>query len=92
MEEINELNNKLDLLLKQHKVLKAEKLKLEARLEEGEQKMLEQQERIAGLEQRVMLRHLEANAALKDGEKIALRAELDAVLEGIEQMLQTLHD
>lgn len=91
MDAIDQLNKKVDMLLKKHTASLAENERLRAIIE-GQNKVIQSlNKKTAALESSMAGVHLGRSAAT-DEEKAQMRKQLDMVIAEIDKILNTLND
>lgn len=91
MEVLNELNGKVNLLLKRYAVLEAENKKLKATIDALTDKEKQMVAHITSLEDKMVSVNLNGTVT-DDGEKAEMRKQLDILIEDIDRILKTLND
>lgn len=91
MEVLNELNGKVNLLLKRYTALEAENKKLKATIEALSDKEKQMVAHIASLEDKMVSVNLNG-AVTDDSDKAEMRKQLDILIEDIDRILKTLND
>lgn len=91
MEVLNELNSKVNLLLKRYAMLEAENKKLKATIEALSEKEKHMAAHIASLQDRMVSVNLNGTVT-DDSEKAEMRKQLDILIGDIDRILNTLND
>ena len=91
MEVLNELNGKVNQLLKRYATLEAENKKLKATIEALSDKEKQMVTHIASLEDKMVSVNLSGTVA-DDSEKAEMRKQLDMLIGDIDRILNTLND
>jgi soluble cytochrome b562 len=91
MEVLNELNSKVNLLLKRYAMLEAENKKLKATIEALSEKEKHMVAHIASLQDRMVSVNLNGTVT-DDSEKAEMRKQLDILIGDIDRILNTLND
>lgn len=91
MEALDQLNKKVDLLLKKYAALEAENKRLKAAIAGHEKTNDALTKKLASLEQGMVSVHL-GKAVADDDEKENMRGQLDNVIAEIDKILNTLND
>ncbi len=91
MEVLNELNDKVNQLLKRYATLEAENKKLKATIEALSSKEKQMVAHIASLEDRMVSVNLNGTVT-DDSEKAEMRHQLDTLIADIDRILNTLND
>jgi predicted nuclease with TOPRIM domain len=91
MQELNQLQDKLALLLKKHATLKAENKRLKDNIGEQSNAIDTLNAKVETMEQRVLSTQL-GNPSLNNEEKEIMRKQLDIVIGEIDKILTKLND
>lgn len=91
MKEIQDLSNKLDVLLKKHAALRTDKKRLERTVARQEEELAGLNEKLTEAQQQLLA--LQIARVLPDAaEKQRTRKQLDAVIGEIDKILTSLND
>jgi uncharacterized coiled-coil protein SlyX len=91
MEALDQLNSKLDLLLKKYAALQAENTRLSGIISQQSKVVEELNKKLTSLEQSMVSVHL-GTAMAGDEDKENMRKQLDHVITEIDKILNTLND
>jgi uncharacterized coiled-coil DUF342 family protein len=91
MQELEQLNNKLDVLLKRYAALQAENQSLKETLSKQTKSMEQLNKKLSSLEEN-MLATTMAGAPSDNKDKDAMRKQLDTVIAEIDKILTSLND
>lgn len=91
MHALDELNKKVDVLLKKYAALEAENKRLRETVAKHTRIEEELKTKIESLEQNMVSVHL-GKTDISDDEKQNMRAQLDTVISEIDKILNTLND
>ena len=91
MEALDQLNKKLDMLLKKYAALEAENKRLKATIAGHEKSAEVLNKKLASLEQGMVSVHL-GKAVVDEDEMNNMREQLDNVIGEIDKILNTLND
>lgn len=93
MQELQLLHDKLDALLKKHATLQAENKRLKATIAEQQQAINSITDKATLLEQNMLAMQMAGAGTIGNGkEKVAMRRQLDNVINEIDKILNTLDD
>ncbi len=90
MQALDDLNKKLDILLKKYAASEAENKRLKDTVAKQEKAVAELTKKLASLENGMVSVHL--GPAVGDEEKDNMRKQLDTVIGEIDKILNTLND
>jgi hypothetical protein len=91
MEALDQLNNKLNLLLKKYAALETENKRLKATIAVQEKNAATLTKKLSSLEDGMVSVRL-GDAVVDEGEKENMRQQLDNVIAEIDKILNTLND
>jgi len=91
MEALDQLNNKLNLLLKKYAALETENKRLKATIAVQEKNVATLTKKLSSLEDGMVSVRL-GDAVVDEGEKENMRQQLDNVIAEIDKILNTLND
>ena len=91
MEALDQLNNKLNLLLKKYAALETENKRLKATIVVQEKNAAALAKKLSSLEEGMVSVRL-GDAVFEEGEKDNMRQQLDNVIAEIDKILNTLND
>lgn len=91
MQALDDLNTKLNLLLKKHAVLQAENKRLRETVSRLEDKEKQLTEKVAGLEHNMVSINLDGSSN-DPASRNNMREQLDLVINEIDRILTTLND
>ncbi len=91
MQALDQLNTKLDMLLKKYAALEAENKRLKATIAAQDKSVESLTKKLASLENGMVSVHL-GQAVVDEDEKDNMRRQLDHVIGEIDKILNTLND
>ncbi len=91
MEALDQLNKKLDTLLKKHAALETENIRLRETVATQDKSVVKLSKKLASLEQDMVSVHI-GKATDNEDEKDNMRKQLDSVITEIDKILNTLND
>jgi len=90
MQELDQLHNRLNRLLKRFQELKAEKEKLLKKIERQEQELKEQAAKMEAMEQELQSRTIAEHISTDDDDKAILKQYLDELIQQVEYNIKLL--
>lgn len=91
MEALDQLNSKLDQLIKKYAAVQAENIRLSDLVQQQSQTITSLNTKLAGMEQKMANTQLGATIS-NDEEKNNMRRQLDSIIGEIDKILHTLND